>query len=162
MICDLSCDASAILSDDVIAKKEGICMICRRCGCMLDKGTRICPFCGEPVVFDETGRRLEKQDDQAMEKGDMPELVPLKELAPVPGTRRKTLAEIAAPPAVIFPLWMRNTPCWRISGSWGRAGASRPARIGLLAAASWLCSCTSSSVSISLPESSCCSSSSGA
>lgn len=69
-------------------------MICRRCGCMLDKGTRICPFCGEPVVFDETGRRLEKQDDQAIEKGDMPELVPLKELAPVPGTREETLAEL--------------------------------------------------------------------
>ena len=24
-------------------------MICRKCGCILDKGTKICPFCEEPA-----------------------------------------------------------------------------------------------------------------
>lgn len=97
-------------------------MICRRCGCMLDKGTRICPFCGEPVTYDETGRRIEVQVGQAAETNGLPELVALRELAPVPGTREETIAELRRLQryfsdmdekyAVLEDLWMMGTR-WR-------------------------------------------------
>lgn len=97
-------------------------MICRRCGCMLDKGTRICPFCGEPVTFDETGRRADAQAGQAAETNGLPELVPLRELSPVPGTREETIAELRRLQkyfsdmdekyAVLEDLWMMSSR-WR-------------------------------------------------
>ncbi|WP_147671580.1 hypothetical protein [Mitsuokella sp. AF21-1AC] len=97
-------------------------MICRRCGCMLDKGTRICPFCGEPVTFDETGRRVDVQAGQAAETNGLPELVALRELSPVPGTREETIAELRRLQkyfsdmdekyAVLEDLWMMSSR-WR-------------------------------------------------
>lgn len=58
-------------------------MICRKCGCMLESGTRICPFCGEPATLAAS----------PVVEG-LPELVLLNELAPVPATREETLAEL--------------------------------------------------------------------
>ena len=58
-------------------------MICRKCGCMLESGTRICPFCGEPATLAAS----------PVSEG-MPELVLLKDLAPVPATRKETLVEL--------------------------------------------------------------------
>lgn len=89
---------------------------------MLDKGTRICPFCGEPVTFDETGRRADAQAGQAAETNGLPELVPLRELSPVPGTREETIAELRRLQkyfsdmdekyAVLEDLWMMSSR-WR-------------------------------------------------
>ncbi len=58
-------------------------MICRKCGRMLESGTRVCPFCGEPATLAAS----------PLQKG-MPELVLLKELAPVPATRQETIEEL--------------------------------------------------------------------
>lgn len=58
-------------------------MICRKCGCMLESGTRICPFCGEPATL---------AANPVVE--GLPELVLLNALAPVPATREETLAEL--------------------------------------------------------------------
>lgn len=66
-----------------MSEKEGIIMICRKCGCMLESGTRICPFCGEPATLAAS----------PVVEG-LPELVLLNELAPVPATREETLKEL--------------------------------------------------------------------
>lgn len=69
-------------------------MICRKCGCMLDTETRICPFCGEPVRGLEHSFSSGASDGPEQSSADLPPLVPLKELAPVPGTREETIAEL--------------------------------------------------------------------
>lgn len=86
-------------------------MICRKCGCMLESGTRICPFCGEPATL-AAGPVVE----------GLPELVLLNELAPVPATREETLAELHrlesyfgeldTKYATLADLWLKSA-CWQ-------------------------------------------------
>ena len=86
-------------------------MICRKCGCMLESGTRICPFCGEPATLAAS----------PVSEG-MPELVLLKDLSPVPATRKETLVELRrlAPYfeelddkyATLADLWLKSA-CWQ-------------------------------------------------
>lgn len=86
-------------------------MICRKCGCMLESGTRICPFCGEPATLAAS----------PVVEG-LPELVLLNELAPVPATREETLAELHrlesyfgeldTKYATLADLWLKSA-CWR-------------------------------------------------
>lgn len=86
-------------------------MICRKCGCMLESGTRICPFCGEPATL------------AASPVGEgLPELVLLNELAPVPATREETLVELRrlesyfgeldTKYATLADLWLKSA-CWQ-------------------------------------------------
>ena len=85
-------------------------MICRKCGCMLESGTRICPFCGEPATLAAS----------PVVEG-LPELVLLNELAPVPATREETLAELHrlesyfgeldTKYATLADLWLKSA-CW--------------------------------------------------
>ena len=86
-------------------------MICRKCGCMLESGTRICPFCGEPATLAAS----------PVVEG-LPELVLLNELAPVPATREETLAdlhrlesyfgELDTKYATLADLWLKSA-CWQ-------------------------------------------------
>lgn len=86
-------------------------MICRKCGCMLESGTRICPFCGEPATLAAS---------PVVER--LPELVLLNELAPVPATREETLAELHrlesyfgeldTKYATLADLWLKSA-CWQ-------------------------------------------------
>lgn len=86
-------------------------MICRKCGCMLESGTRICPFCGEPATLAAS----------SVVEG-LPELVLLNELAPVPATREETLAELHrlesyfgeldTKYATLADLWLKSA-CWQ-------------------------------------------------
>lgn len=86
-------------------------MICRKCGCMLESGTRICPFCGEPATL---------AANPVVE--GLPELVLLNELAPVPATREETLAELHrlesyfgeldTKYATLADLWLKSA-CWQ-------------------------------------------------
>lgn len=86
-------------------------MICRKCGCMLESGTRICPFCGEPTTLAAS----------PVVEG-LPELVLLNELAPVPATREETLAELHrlesyfgeldTKYATLADLWLKSA-CWQ-------------------------------------------------
>ena len=86
-------------------------MICRKCGCMLESGTRICPFCGEPATLAAS----------PVVEG-LPELVLLNELAPVPATREETLAEVHrlesyfgeldTKYATLADLWLKSA-CWQ-------------------------------------------------
>lgn len=86
-------------------------MICRKCGCMLESGTRICPFCGEPATLAAS----------PVVEG-LPELVLLNELAPVPATREETLAELHrlesyfgeldTKYATLVDLWLKSA-CWQ-------------------------------------------------
>ena len=86
-------------------------MICRKCGCMLESGTRICPFCGEPATLAAS----------PVVEG-LPELVLLNELAPVPATREETLAELHrlesyfgeldTKYAKLADLWLKSA-CWQ-------------------------------------------------
>ena len=75
-------------------------MICRKCGCMLESGTRICPFCGEPATLAAS----------PVSEG-MPELVLLKDLAPVPATCRSRPRTLWRKPvrmcSVFLPQWRR-------------------------------------------------------
>lgn len=87
-------------------------MICRKCGCMLESGTRICPFCGEPATLAAS----------PVVEG-LPELVLLNELAPVPATREETLAELHrlesyfgeldTKYATLADLWLKSA-CWQV------------------------------------------------
>lgn len=86
-------------------------MICRKCGCMLESGTRICPFCGEPAILAAS----------PVVEG-LPELVLLNELAPVPATREETLVELRrlesyfgeldTKYATLADLWLKSA-CWQ-------------------------------------------------
>lgn len=86
-------------------------MICRKCGCMLESGTRICPFCGEPATLAAS----------PVVEG-LPELVLLNELAPVPATREETLVELRrlesyfgeldTKYATLADLWLKSA-CWQ-------------------------------------------------
>ena len=86
-------------------------MICRKCGCMLESGTRICPFCGEPATLAAS----------PVVEG-LPELVLVNELAPVPATREETLAELHrlesyfgeldTKYATLADLWLKSA-CWQ-------------------------------------------------
>ena len=86
-------------------------MICRKCGCMLESETRICPFCGEPATLAAS----------PVVEG-LPELVLLNELAPVPATREETLAELHrlesyfgeldTKYATLADLWLKSA-CWQ-------------------------------------------------
>ena len=86
-------------------------MICRKCGCMLESGTRICPFCGEPATL-----------AASPVVDGLPELVLLNELAPVPATREETLAELHrlesyfgeldTKYATLADLWLKSA-CWQ-------------------------------------------------
>lgn len=86
-------------------------MICRKCGCMLESGTRICPFCGELATLAAS----------PVVEG-LPELVLLNELAPVPATREETLAELHrlesyfgeldTKYATLADLWLKSA-CWQ-------------------------------------------------
>lgn len=86
-------------------------MICRKCGCMLESGTRICPFCGEPATL---------AANPVVE--GLPELVLLNELAPVPATREETLKELRrlesyfgeldTKYATLADLWLKSA-CWQ-------------------------------------------------
>ena len=86
-------------------------MICRKCGCILESGTRICPFCGEPATLAAS----------PVVEG-LPELVLLNELAPVPATREETLAELHrlesyfgeldTKYATLADLWLKSA-CWQ-------------------------------------------------
>ena len=86
-------------------------MICRKCGCMLESGTRICPFCGEPATLAAS----------PVVEG-LPELVLLNELAPVPATREETIAELHrlesyfgeldTKYATLADLWLKSA-CWQ-------------------------------------------------
>ena len=86
-------------------------MICRKCGCMLESGTRSCPFCGEPATLAAS----------PVVEG-LPELVLLNELAPVPATREETLAELHrlesyfgeldTKYATLADLWLKSA-CWQ-------------------------------------------------
>lgn len=86
-------------------------MICRKCGCMLESGTRICPFCGEPATLAAS----------PVVEG-LPELVLLNELAPVPATREETLKELRrlesyfgeldTKYATLADLWLKSA-CWQ-------------------------------------------------
>ena len=86
-------------------------MICRKCGCMLESGTRICPLCGEPATLAAS----------PVVEG-LPELVLLNELAPVPATREETLAELHrlesyfgeldTKYATLADLWLKSA-CWQ-------------------------------------------------
>lgn len=86
-------------------------MICRKCGCMLESGTRICPFCGEPATLAAS----------PVVEG-LPELVLLNELAPVPATREETLVELHrlesyfgeldTKYATLADLWLKSA-CWQ-------------------------------------------------
>lgn len=62
-------------------------MICRKCGCLLDKDQEVCFFCGEEL--EPVGR-----DTMSAPHVVLPPKVHLKELAPVPGTREDTLREL--------------------------------------------------------------------
>ena len=94
-----------------MSEKEGIIMICRKCGCMLESGTRICPFCGEPATLAAS----------PVVEG-LPELVLLNELAPVPATREETLKELRrlesyfgeldTKYATLADLWLKSA-CWQ-------------------------------------------------
>lgn len=61
---------------------------------MLEKGTRICPFCGEPVTLEASVLQTVAHDTQQLGADGLPELVALKDLSPVPGTREETLSEL--------------------------------------------------------------------
>lgn len=86
-------------------------MICKKCGCMLESGTRICPFCGEPATLAAS----------PVVEG-LPELVLLNELAPVPATREETLVELRrlesyfgeldTKYATLADLWLKSA-CWQ-------------------------------------------------
>lgn len=86
-------------------------MICRKCGCMLESGTRICPFCGEPATLAAS----------PVVEG-LPELVLLNELAPVPATREETIKELRrlksyfgeldTKYATLADLWLKSA-CWQ-------------------------------------------------
>ena len=86
-------------------------MICRKCGYMLESGTRICPFCGEPATLAAS----------PVVEG-LPELVLLNELAPVPATREETLVELRrlesyfgeldTKYATLADLWLKSA-CWQ-------------------------------------------------
>ncbi len=87
-------------------------MICRKCGCRLDKDREVCFFCGEEV---KPGER----DTTPVAHVVLPPKVQLKELAPVPGTREDTLRElrrleayfgaVADKYAVLADLWLMDS-----------------------------------------------------
>ena len=61
-------------------------MICRKCGSVLEKGTKVCPFCEEMAESDADNlmpQTREEKDSRAIGDG-MPPLVRLKELAAIP------------------------------------------------------------------------------
>ena len=78
---------------------------------MLESGTRICPFCGEPATLAAS----------PVVEG-LPELVLLNELAPVPATREETLKELRrlesyfgeldTKYATLADLWLKSA-CWQ-------------------------------------------------
>ncbi|WP_278962261.1 hypothetical protein [Mitsuokella multacida] len=78
---------------------------------MLESGTRICPFCGEPATLAAS----------PVVEG-LPELVLLNELAPVPATREETLVELRrlesyfgeldTKYATLADLWLKSA-CWQ-------------------------------------------------
>ena len=78
---------------------------------MLESGTRICPFCGEPATLAAS----------PVVEG-LPELVLLNELSPVPATREETLVELRrlesyfgeldTKYATLADLWLKSA-CWQ-------------------------------------------------
>ena len=62
-------------------------LICRKCGCRLERGVKTCPYCDE-VVGDAS---IPKASSSRKERVS---LLPLHSLAPVPETREETLAEL--------------------------------------------------------------------
>ena len=113
-------------------------MICRKCGCMLESGTRICPFCGEPATLAAS----------PVVEG-LPELVLLNELAPVPATREETLAELHrlesyfgeldTKYATLADLWLKSA-CWQAPSKtrWAVGGFLLALLLYLLAMAAWI------------------------
>ncbi len=62
-------------------------MICRKCGCRLERDRETCYFCGEEAK--PSGREREPIAHVVL-----PPKVPLGELSPVPGSREETLREL--------------------------------------------------------------------
>ena len=113
-------------------------MICRKCGCLLDKGTKTCLFCGEPAApgGDDLITRAIGDDEGRASREALPPRVPLMPLAPVPGTREETIAELRrlqeyfaqeeAKYGVLADLWMKGAQWqkpsllrWFIGGALG-------------------------------------------
>ena len=71
-------------------------MICRKCGCILDKGTKICPFCEEPAEpgTEDLMTRVVGDDGSGVIRSGIPPLVKLNELAAVPAEQTQLLDEL--------------------------------------------------------------------
>lgn len=71
-------------------------MICRKCGCILDKGAKICPFCEEPATpgTEDLMTRVVGDDGSAGIRAGMPPLVGLKDLAVIPDEHEQLLTEL--------------------------------------------------------------------
>lgn len=71
-------------------------MICRKCGSVLEKGTKVCPFCEEMAESDADNlmpQTREEKDSRAIGDG-MPPLVRLKELAAIPEEQDRLMDEL--------------------------------------------------------------------
>lgn len=71
-------------------------MICRKCGSVLEKGIKVCPFCEEMAESDADNlmpQTREEKDSRAIGDG-MPPLVRLKELAAIPEEQDRLMDEL--------------------------------------------------------------------
>ncbi len=113
-------------------------MICRKCGCLIERGAKTCMFCGEPAEAGKEDLITRAMGDVEGASCELPPLVPLAPLAPVPATREETItelrrlkkyfAQIDGTYDVLEDLWAKETAWkepsllhWLIGGGLGAA-----------------------------------------
>ncbi|MCR5757001.1 MAG: hypothetical protein K6F95_03740 [Selenomonas sp.] len=71
-------------------------MICKKCGCIIERDMQECPFCGEPAEGgrDDLMTRFVGDDGAREIRESMPKLVALQQLDDVPAGREHMLAEL--------------------------------------------------------------------
>ena len=71
-------------------------MICKKCGCIIEEGTKECTFCGEPAEAgqEDVMTRFVGDDGARQILEAMPKLVALQQLEDVPPEKERMLSEL--------------------------------------------------------------------
>lgn len=71
-------------------------MICKKCGCIVETGAKVCTFCGEPAELSSDDLLNTFAGDSTAEdiRAHIPTLVGLHELADVPGDKERLIGEL--------------------------------------------------------------------
>ena len=71
-------------------------MICKKCGCIIEEGTKECTFCGEPAEAgtEDVMTRFVGDDGARQILEAMPQLIALQKLEDVPQERERMLSEL--------------------------------------------------------------------